>query len=60
MLVEAAMALMLAGQRVGATAGGLHLTTNDPGNAPGSGESDPLRHWADGLAAVFEACLEAD
>ena len=40
--------------------GEIALTSNDPGNLPGSGEADPLRNWADGLAAVYEACLEAD
>ena len=40
--------------------GEIAMSTNDPGDTPGSGEADPLRRWADGLAAVYEACLESD
>lgn len=35
--------------------GEFSLSSNDPGGAP----RDALREWADGLASVYEACLES-
>lgn len=40
--------------------GEIAMSSNDPADSPGSGEADPLRRWADGLASVFETCLQAD